>query len=167
MDLCALPSVEARVKPRQPRGRFMTRNGFSSTPQRDVPSQGVHEEDRRREVELVATHTDPRDEPECITDRAILKDWAEVARFLHSLQHAKDVERAMETRPDLPPQKRLDDVHRRAKHAHVDLSHEIHLVQRAVDKAREREQPVSASALERLAGLEALLDGVSSRRLAA
>jgi hypothetical protein len=58
-------------------------------------------------------------------------------------------------------------VRQRAKHAHVDMSHPIHLVQKAIDKARMRDQPVSPSAVTRLEGLEALLDGVSIKRLAA
>lgn len=103
-----------------------------------------------------------RDEPECVGP-AILGDYAEVAQLHRSQQHALDVAQAQERRPELTPQNRLDDIHRRARYAHVDLSHPIHLVQRAIDKARLREQPVTPSALDRLAGLEALLDGVDLR----
>jgi len=105
-------------------------------------------------------------EPECVSD-AILDDWATVNRRIMSQQVILEVAEAQERRPGLTPQNRLDDVRRRAKDAHVDMSHPIHLVQKAIDKARLRGQPVSPAALERLAGLEALLDGVSIRRLAA
>jgi hypothetical protein len=154
-------------KPRKPAGRFLAPNGRTrSRPLREPPSLGVHEEDRLREVELVAAHTDPRDEPESIGP-AILKSYAEVNRRILTQQHILDVAEAQDRRPELTPQNRLDDVHRRAKHAHVDMSHEIHLVQRAIDRARLRGQPVKPAALERLEGLEALLDGVSIKRLAA
>jgi hypothetical protein len=101
-----------------------------------------------------------RDEPECIGP-AILASYADVNRRIFTQQHVLDVAQAQERRPTLAPHHRLEDVRRRAKDAHVDLSHEIHLVQRAIDKARLRGQPVAPSALARLEGLEALLDGVS------
>jgi hypothetical protein len=47
------------------------------------------------------------------------------------------------------------------------MSHPIHLVQKAIDKARLRGQPIAPAAVVRLEGLEALLDGVSIQRLAA
>jgi hypothetical protein len=103
-----------------------------------------------------------RDEPECIGP-AILNSYADVNRRIWTQQHVIDVAEAQERRPQLAPVHRLEDVRRRAKDAHVDLSHEIHLVQLAVDKARFRAQPVSLSALTRLEGLEALLDGVALR----
>ena len=87
-----------------------------------------------------------RDEPECIGP-AILNSYADVNRRIWTQQHVLDVAEAQERRPQLSPVHRLEDVRRRAKDAHVDLSHEIHLVQLAVDKARFRAQPVCSSAL--------------------
>lgn len=154
-------------RPRRPAGRFLAPNGRTRTkPLREVPSDGIHEEDRLREVELVASHTDPRDEPEGIGP-AILESWAEVNRRILTQHHILEVAEAVERRPELTAAHRLETVRQRAKHAHVDMSHPIHLVQLAVDKARLREQPVNPRALERLEGLEALLDGVSIQRLAA
>jgi hypothetical protein len=105
-------------------------------------------------------------EPECVGP-AIVENYAEVNRLIFTQQHAVDVAQAQERRPGLCPDHRVADVRRRAKDAHVDLSHELHLVQRAIDKARLRGQPVAPSALVRLEGLEALLDGVSLLRDAA
>jgi hypothetical protein len=107
-----------------------------------------------------------RGEPECIGP-AILESYAAVNKLLFTQQHLLDVAAAQERRPAIPPDKRLRDVYRRAKDAHVDLSHEIHLIQRALDKARLRGQPVAQPALDRLEGLEALLDGVAVLRMAA
>jgi hypothetical protein len=107
-----------------------------------------------------------RDEPECVGP-AVLDSYAEVNARILTQHLVLEVAQAQERRPALSPQNRLDTIHQRAKHAHVDLSHPIHLVQKAIDKARLREQPVAAVALVRLEGLEALLDGVSIQRLAA
>lgn len=155
------------TRPRTLPGRFLAPNGRTRTkPLREVPSLGVHEDDRLREVELVATRTDPRDEPEGIGP-AILGSYAEVNRRIMSQQVILEIAEAQERRPELTPQNRLETVRQRAKSAHVDMSHPMHLVQNAIDKARAREQPITQAALDRLEGLEALLDGVSIRRLAA
>jgi hypothetical protein len=112
------------------------------------------------------SRTSHRDEPEGLGP-AILATYAQVNRRILTQQHVLEVAEAQERRPELTPQHRLDDVHRRAKHAHVDLSHEIHLVGKAIERARLRDQPVNPRAIERLTRLEALLDGVSIRSLAA
>lgn len=157
----------------RPKPRFLASTGRHGTYKKLPPTTPM---DRGRWV-YVQDDKDDRDddlgyassafralphEPECVGP-AILGDYAEVAALHRSQQHALDVAEAQQRRPELTPQNRLNDVHRRAKHAHVDLSHPIHLVQRAIDKARLREQPVSPAALERLSGLEALLDGVDLR----
>jgi hypothetical protein len=152
--------------PRRPAGRFLGPSGIRYSPMREVPSLGAHEEDIRREAETVRDATTIRDEPEMVGP-AILESYAQVNRRILTQQYILDVAEAQERRPELTPQNRLDTVYQRAKHAHVDMSHEIHLVQKAIDKARLRGQPVKPTALERLTGLEALLDGVSIRRLAA
>lgn len=105
-------------------------------------------------------------EPECVGP-AILDSYADINRRMLLQQHLLDVAEAQTHRCEITPQNRLDTVHQRAKHAHVDMSHPIHLVQREIDKARLRGQPVKQAALDRLEGLEALLDGVSIKRLAA
>lgn len=147
---------------RRPPGRFLAPNGRTrTTPLRECPLVADEPDtiDRIREARRFA------DEPEQISG-AILESWAEVNRRILTQQHILDVAEAQQRRPELTPQNRLDDIHRRAKHAHVDLSHPIHLVQRAIDKARLRDQPVNPAALGRLEGLEALLDGVDMKAAA-
>jgi hypothetical protein len=117
-------------------------------------------------IQRIRDATTLRDEPEAASD-AWVACLADINRRLMSQQIIRDVAEAQKTRPAITPQNRLDTVHQRAKQAHVDMSHPIHLVQRAIDKARLREQPVAPSALDRLEGLEALLDGVAVKRLAA
>jgi chromosome segregation ATPase len=149
--------------PRRHPGRFLAPNGRTRTkPLRELPTVADEPEqvDRIREARTFA------DEPEGLGP-AILETYAQVNRRILTQQHVLEVAEAQERRPELTPQHRLDDVHRRAKHAHVDLSHEIHLVGKAIEKARMREQPVNPRAIERLTRLEALLDGVSIRSLAA
>lgn len=148
---------------RVPAGRFLAPNGCTRTkPLRELPLVADESEhiDRIREARRFA------DEPEMIS-AAILGSYADVNRRIFTQQHILEVAQAQERRPELQPQNRLRDVHRRAKDAHVDMSHEIHLVQKAIDKAQLRGQPVNPRALERLEGLEALLDGVSVLRMAA
>lgn len=152
---------------RTPAGRFLAPNGrTTSKPLRQVPSLAINEDDRLREVEEVRAAASFRDEPEGIGP-AILGDWADVNRRILTQHVIHEIAQAQQHRNELTPQNRLDTIHARAKHAHVDLSHPIHLVQKAIDKARLRDQPIAPAALDRLAGLEELLDGVSIRRLAA
>lgn len=117
-------------------------------------------------VDRIRSATNTRDEPEAASS-AWVASLADINRRLLSQQVILDVAEAQQRRPELTPQNRLDTIKQRAKHAHVDMSHEIHLVQKAIEHARERDRPVKPSALTRIEGLEALLDGVSIQRLAA
>jgi hypothetical protein len=65
---------------------------------REVPSLGAHEEDVRREAELVASHTDPRDEPEGVGP-AILTSYAEVSRRLLTQHVINEVAEAQNAAP--------------------------------------------------------------------
>ena len=148
---------------RQPRGLFLAPNGRTRTkPLRELPIVA----DEPDHVDRIRDAANLRDEPECIGP-ANLTSWAEVNRRIYTQQHVLEVAQAQERRPELTAQNRHDDLYRRAKQAHVDLSHELHLVQRAIDKARLRDQPIAPSELDRIERLEALLDGVSNRRMAA
>jgi hypothetical protein len=100
-----------------------------------------------------------RDEPECIGP-AILASYAEVNRLIFTQQHVRDVAEAQERRPALSPDCRSRDLRRRAKVAHVDLSHELHIIDRHIVKARLAGRDVPGHVFTRLEGLEALLDGV-------
>lgn len=150
-------------KPRKPSPRFLAPNGRTrSKPLREVPSLGVHEEDRLREVDVVASRTDHRDEPETVSD-AILTSYAEVNRRIYTQQHALDVAQAQQLRPMLAAEDRLKDIRRRARHAHVDLSHETHIMQRELDRARTGGRKPPERTLTRLERIESLLDGVDTR----
>lgn len=100
-------------------------------------------------------------EPECISDD-IVEGYASVASFHRSQLHALHVAEAVLIRPGLPAEARLRDLRRRAKASSVDMSHTLHILERDVGKARLRGQPVPPRVLERLEGLEALLDGVAA-----
>lgn len=98
-------------------------------------------------------------EPECIGP-AIVDGYASVANFHKSQAHALHVAEAQLIRPSLPPESRVSDLRRRAKHSHVDLSHETHIIDREIIKARLAGRELKPRFVERLTALEALLDGV-------
>lgn len=100
-------------------------------------------------------------EPECIGP-AILKSYVEVNARICTQQHVLDVAVAQVTRPLLAAEDRLKDIRRRAKYARVDLSHETHIMQRDLERARLRGQPAPARVVVRLEGLEGLLDGIAA-----
>jgi hypothetical protein len=151
------------ARPRRPAGRFLAPNGRTTTkPLRELPQVA----DEPEQVDRIREARNIRDEPECVGP-AILASYAEVNRRLMTQHVIHEVAEAQKQRHEFSPQNRLETVRQRAKHAHVDMSHPIHLVQKAIDKARLRGQPVAPAALVRLEGLEALLDGVSIQRLAA
>ena len=100
-------------------------------------------------------------EPECIGP-AILDSYAESNAFRFAQQHAVDVAAAQHLRPMLRAEDRLLDLRRRAKYAKVDMSHETHLMERDLVKARGRGQEAPVRVLERLEKLEGLLDGIAA-----
>lgn len=100
-----------------------------------------------------------RDEPECVGP-AILESYRESARFYESLQHQKAVELARLTRPLLATEDRLRDLDRRAKAARCDLSHELHIMRRDLDRARAGNRREPRRVHDRLERLEHLMDGL-------
>lgn len=176
----ALPSVsmddDAQPAPHQPRARFLARTGRHGT-YKKLPRTTPTDIGRWAYVE---PHNDTDDdhgytsssvlgldhEPESIGP-AILENYAEINRRILTHHLILEAAQAQKDRQHLAPQNRLATIKARAKYAHVDMSHEIHLVQREIDKARLKDKPVKEKALARLDGLEALLDGVSINRLAA
>lgn len=100
-------------------------------------------------------------EPECIGP-AILDSYAESNAFRFAQQHLVDVAAAQQLRPLLACEDRVKDIRRRAKYAHVDLSHETHLMERDLEKARNRGQKAPARVVVRLERLEGLLDGIAA-----
>lgn len=153
---------ELPLPARPPRPRFLAAgqgngSGYTSTPLRELPLVA----DEPDVVERISEATDIRDEPECIGP-AIVDGYAEVAQFQHSQQHQADVLAAQQVRPLLKAEDRLRDIKRRAKGAHVDLSHEMHIMRRDIEKARLRNQPEPERVRNRLTGLEGLLDGIAA-----
>jgi hypothetical protein len=152
-------------RPRTLPGRFLTPSAgnpraYTSRPLREVPLL-ADDEDRRREVERVATATDIRDEPECIS-RAWLATYAEVSKRIFDQQHALDVAAARELRPMLDAEDRVRDIQRRAKYAHVDLSREVLLMRRDILRAKAGNRRPPLRVLDRCERLESLLDGIAA-----
>lgn len=144
-------------KPRVPAGRFLGPNGIRHAPMREVPVIA----DEKQLVDRIRDAASIRDEPECVGPRW-LKDYADAAKLHQSQQHSLDVANAQTTRPLLAAEDRLKDLHRRAKHSHVDLSHEIHIMQRELNQARLRGRPAPVRVLVRMTRLETTLDGIAA-----
>lgn len=100
-------------------------------------------------------------EPECIGP-AILDGYSEAAAFQYSLQHQKAVEDARNLRPQLAAEDRLKDIQRRAKATHCDLSHEIHIMRRDLERARAGGRKTPGRVLSRLERIESVLDCVDA-----
>jgi hypothetical protein len=156
---------ERAPRPRELAREFLAPNGrTASRPGRLEPHPvGTDPDvvDRVREAVALC------DEPEMIS-RAISSEYAIVANGHQSLRHAAAVEQARETRKDLAVRHRLADAHQRAKRQHLNVSTEVHIIGKAVDKAaRGRRLDPAAVTVEhlspgdarRLLALEALLDG--------
>ena len=143
--------------PRQPAGRFLGPIGLRHSPMRQLPTV----RDEQDLIDRIKAATSIRDEPECIGP-AILDSYAESNAFRHSQQHMADVLAAQQLRPQLKAEDRLKDVHRRAKHAHVDLSHEIRIMERDLEKARKKGEQPKVHTLQRLSRVESLLDGIAA-----
>ncbi len=144
-------------KPRQPAGTFLSPTGLRHTPMRKMPAVA----DEPETVDRIRDATTLRDEPEVITDKAILRDWGQVALLHQSQQHALDVANMQEIRPELPPEKRLEDIRRRARHSNVDLSRETMIMGAEITRARTGNRQVPGRVLRRLGTVEALLDGLT------
>jgi hypothetical protein len=144
-------------KPRTPAGRFLGPTGIRYSPLRDLPIIA----DEKELVDRIRDAATLRDEPEMIGP-AILDSYAESNAFKHTQQHQADVLAAQQIRPALKAEDRLKDIYRRAKHARVDLSHEIGIMERDLDKARKRGDEPKVHTLHRLTNLEGLLDGIAA-----
>lgn len=144
-------------KPKQPAGRFMGPNGTRYKPLRDCPIVA----DEPEVVDRIRAATSTRDEPEMLGP-AILDSYAESNAFKHAQQHMADVLAAQQIRPLLAAEDRIKDIHRRAKHARVDLSHELGIMNRDLEKARKRGADPKPHTLHRISNLEGLLDGIAA-----
>jgi hypothetical protein len=111
-------------------------------------------------LERIASATSIRDEPEMVSG-AWLADWSEVALLHQSQQHAHDVAQMQHVRPELPPEKRLEDITRRAKHSHVNLSREVMIMGAEITRARTGGRQIPGRVMRRMENVEALLDGLT------
>lgn len=156
-----------KAKPRQPVGWFLASNGRTRTsPPRAAPfnppdPRNTDVEALRREAEVARAALTFRDEPEQVGPRW-LEDYAQVADLHRSQQHAKDVAAAQVLRPLLDVDDRVRDIQRRAKYAHVNLSHEVHIMQRDIERAKRGGRAAPIAVMNRCEKLEALLDGIAA-----
>lgn len=100
-----------------------------------------------------------RHEPECIGP-AIIDGYAELANYQQTLRHQQAVQQARELRPQLDPADRIRDATRRAKHAHHNLTGELHTMQLMLDRATRGGRHIPAGLISRLEHVEATLDGI-------
>lgn len=145
----------SQPRPRKPAGRFLGPTTLRTRPLRDCPTVA----DEPDLVDRIRTATNIRDEPEVVGPRW-LGDWADVGDLLRSQQHAIDVAQAQATRPELDPENRLKDITRRARHAHVNLSREVFIMDKEIQRARTGGRKVPGRILRRMENIEGLLDGL-------
>lgn len=143
--------------PRQPAGRFLGPTGIRYKPLRDLPVV----RDEQDLVDRIRDAATLRDEPEMIGP-AILDSYAESNAFRFTQQHQADVLAAQALRPTLKAEDRIRDIERRAKHARIDLSHELDIMNRDLTKARARGQDPKPHTLARVERLEATLDSMAA-----
>jgi hypothetical protein len=175
---------------REPRGRrFLAPTGsggngaYVSQPLRGVPEvQSDASEAAARAVEVspevaerIRAAATLYDEPESIG--AAVASYVEVAHKVDSLRRAREIEDMRERRRSLSLEQRMEDARQRAKRQHVDISHELHVIAKALERARrsQREGAVPESrdelrearrrrgleppaAVRRMEAVEALLD---------
>lgn len=122
----------------------------------------------------IGTATSIFDEPEAPSP-AWVDAEADLAATRNALRHAALVEQLRAARQELSLRARIADARRRARAQHVDVSHQLHLVERDLQRAQSRRAPVPETATElresrrdeaeppaalrRMQAVEALLDG--------
>jgi hypothetical protein len=139
-------------------------HGYTTRPLRGLPSDipGLVDDDQLRDqADRVRDAVSIRDEPESIGP-AIVDGYASIANFHRSQQHALDVAAAQNVRPLLKAEDRLKDIRRRARHSHMDLSHETHLLERDLEKYRRRGQQPPQRVFGSLEKLESWIDWVNA-----
>jgi hypothetical protein len=138
---------------REPARKFLAPNGKIATqPLRELPIAG----DPPEVVDRIASGTSILDEPEC-PSKAIVDAQADLAKTYDRLRHAAQVEHAQTIRRELTMEARMADAHRRAKLQRVDVSRELHVMRKDLERARDSgRQPVTVA--RRLVELEARLD---------
>lgn len=106
-------------------------------------------------IERIAAQTAMCDEPEAPSHHWI-NTQTELAAKYNRLRHLHEVETARGTRQALTIENRMRDAHRRAKHRHIDITGELHVLAQMLDRGNQ------TTATTRLEQLEANLDGVTA-----
>jgi predicted GIY-YIG superfamily endonuclease len=132
-----------------PQARAGDGRGYLNNPDREYPLAP----DPPDVVERIRTATAMCDEPEA-PSRAWVNAEAELAAERNRLRLLKQAEEARGIRHALSIENRMKDAQRRAKLKHIDLSSEFYVMRKMLACGN------GTAAVERLARLEARLDGV-------
>ena len=139
-----------------PGARFGDGHGYLNAPQRELPLVAD-------EPEVVARIAEARamcDEPEA-PSRAVIDAQADLARTYDRLRQEAMVQQARQARQFLTLENRIRDVQRRAKAQHVDVSRDLYVLRKMLDrseKAGHKQTPPAV--VRRLENVEARLDGL-------
>ena len=125
---------------REPTRKFLASNGrIVSQPLRELPVVA----DEPEVVDRIRGATRLCDEPE-VPSKATVDAVSDLGRTFDKLRHAREVEAREQIRAALMHdlgssiaiEHRMADAQRRAKRQHVDISHEIHICRKMLDRAR-------------------------------
>jgi hypothetical protein len=144
-----------------PAARAGNGHGYLTQPARPCPEVA----DDPDLVAKIASATHYCDEPE-YPDADIVNAQAELNRTYDRLRHHADIEQREHDRralteavgPLIAAEHRMNEARRRAKLQHVDISHELHIMRRDLDRARAGGRDNPRTVLDRLARVEAQLD---------
>lgn len=157
------------MKKRHLHRRFLVPNarrgnglGYDNRPQRILNGTLSHV-DEPATIEKIASRTAMCDEPECISDGIV--SYTETAMKAATLRHAAEVQEAQEARVVLTIEQRVFNAEQRARRQHVDLGKDLHLVSKALMRARSGGRSVPEPVMRRLERVEAKLDGAPLERL--
>lgn len=130
-----------------------TGHGYNTQPQRPLPQVADEPEitDRIRDAANMC------DEPEAIS-AAIVDAYADLARTYDRIRHEAEVERMNVIRQALDLEQRMAEAHRRAKRQHINVSHEMRIVQQLVERAQRGNRTTPPEAIRRIERIEAKLD---------
>lgn len=135
---------------------------YVAAPPRELPEVA----DEPSTVERIRDAASIRDEPEAVSSawangRPWLRENAKDARRRHTEHRTADVGQRRVIRDQLDMEDRMKDAQRRAKRHHVDVSHELHVLGKMLERARNGGRKEPPSAVKRMAKLEARLDELS------
>jgi hypothetical protein len=130
--------------------------GYDTQPQRPLMGT-LHHVDSEETIKRIAEATSMCDEPEC--DSEALADYVALNNRFNTLRHAKEVQQAQQERKTLTHEQRLASAKARAKTQRVNVTMQLHMVEKALIRAQKGGRHLSEGAVTRLEAVEALLDG--------